>query len=847
MFKKIINKSSINYINIVFCTLIIIAIASIFSKYIKFTDKYELIMGIWQVQITISMLSISLFSILTFTNSKEYLGEKISIVLFIKKGIQLSYLEIVIYSIILGICNLIFVIVNSLVAVLFICLINFVLILWLVHLSLDVFINEKKYYVKIEDYIKHKLISEEKYNNRINEYIDNKLEMMNAKEEIKVILSFLKIKNIKESNKEYVLNVIYTSIVSSIKNDRFKNISIIIDFIFQDNKENIGKDIHLKEDYYFNLLSIVVDALENCYYEVDSTHINYKFIDILLDIYCRLYIKAENNENINELLNRIISIIVDINKKGKMTNNYFEFKELFKKLNNSMLKNNIIQPKFFEEILYQYTNSYLEITDIKQCFYKIYSRENKSFLCVPYVTDLIDTIDSNLLEEKKDNDNYLKWRNYFNIISSLRYRIFENISNNKNIKADIYVIIFLILDEEISIAPTQKMHNVHSYRKNKKSYDIVKKMNLGALLKIVYKKGLFNELKMHILKVISNIDINNITYFDYENIINYNLFLCGLLLKDNNDELLKILISNEIKTLNSNLFSNNEFKRYLIKYIYQYEFFNYNYIGKYENYYKTILVFNCLVNNEELVQDLIDNNTNLSSLELKNIDFKKVIEINRRLNIKINVDEKIIENLFQKIIKEIEINNILQKFRKEKYKNLYEKADIVFKEEVEKYISKFQINKDEVLVINNIVKEINIETYINFGGYSLNNYSVLAYSEAFNDYKTYSNMDIIKREIFREIKKELISNGIVNKENNYNDLESMIKDNNIKIVIELLNLNVFPINKQDKEILISILFNDKESVNVLVNAKHIKLNRDEYRQLINKTVYKIVFKLKVQF
>ena len=71
--------------------------------------------------------------------------------------------------------------------------------------------------------------------------------------------------------------------------------------------------------------------------------------------------------------------------------------------------------------------------------------------------------------------------------------------------------------------------------------------------------------------------------------------------------------------------------------------------------------------------------------------------------------------------------------------------------------------------------------------------------------------------------------------------------NNIKIVIELLNLNVFPINKQDKEILISILFNDKESVNVLVNAKHIKLNRDEYRQLINKTVYKIVFKLKVQF
>lgn len=113
----------------------------------------NLMFSMWQAQVTLSLISITLTSLILDRLEERYYGFKIKDILVLKKRFSLNYIEKIFIVILLAIINLCFIIYSKLCILMWIFIINAIIILWLIYDTINILINTNIYDKWIKEYI----------------------------------------------------------------------------------------------------------------------------------------------------------------------------------------------------------------------------------------------------------------------------------------------------------------------------------------------------------------------------------------------------------------------------------------------------------------------------------------------------------------------------------------------------------------------------------------------------------------------------------------------------------------------------------------------------------------------
>lgn len=245
-------KSKINFWRIGLYIALVIILAIAYSLLIKYTDipnfcyinstkvsVENLMLYTWQGQITISVISISLTSLIIGNLERKICGQSIKNILMINKKWRMTYLEKIFFVIILAVINLWAIIFNSFPAVVVIFLGSVIGILDLIIDSYNVIFNIEKYKIEMEKYVARNI---KLFNNGcqtnlviIIKGIRENIESCNydeLKENLAYVQTIMKGINEPDENlKEEVESIFLKSIDNIVKNNCIDRLNYIIEII----------------------------------------------------------------------------------------------------------------------------------------------------------------------------------------------------------------------------------------------------------------------------------------------------------------------------------------------------------------------------------------------------------------------------------------------------------------------------------------------------------------------------------------------------------------------------------------------------------------------------------------
>lgn len=233
-----ITKGEKNYIFKIpiLCTIILIGVGfgiyniSISKSIGGVNSNRDFLMSIWQGQVAISLLSITLVSLILNSLEDKILGEKILSVLKVKGKRGLSYWELVAMTFILTISNLIPVYYNLFFSMIFILILNFVVLGAILKDTYYLLTKKEKFYSYAKSYLIEKLQGDLIYENTLNEDIKRKIE---NKQDITLEISFIqdvvKKKEDLKLNMKYIASFIETIVEVSVRTNSMHVLINLVD------------------------------------------------------------------------------------------------------------------------------------------------------------------------------------------------------------------------------------------------------------------------------------------------------------------------------------------------------------------------------------------------------------------------------------------------------------------------------------------------------------------------------------------------------------------------------------------------------------------------------------------
>lgn len=496
------------------------------------SDYRSFINTVWQVQASVSLLSITLTSLIIGNLDKSIYGQKISDIILIRKTYEITYWDKVIISIVLSIVNFYFVAHGIIEGVTCIFIISIIFIASLIYDTFKIVFMLESYEKKVKDYIKYTLENESETEkirllklleneviysavNKDNIYISNLVEYVielqniyfnyDINENIQ-LLHMNTIEQLIEYNKLDILKSIIANIEISESNKCIVE-GLILSIKNSDiaSSDNKNTDIRKKVDIFISLYELIID--------IEQDNKNLEYIDDTTDRFLDNLIRNKDIVNIEYFIKQLLHseykykesrleyMIYDI---ANIYSNLTRVDECYKLNINSIMINLVIDkdykyilkdrrvlPNFYNRAFYLLNNNnYL-------------NKEDK----IKVQSYFIDFLTSLYFEEENDR--------YWIIRESLFYIYKETLlSNNK----DKYMIVNLI---------STKLY-INNYRlgdygydnKSEKIYYIVAILNIYLYYvafrdKECFSQELMDECKK-ILNFKANIDGTNDSYSLYD-------------------------------------------------------------------------------------------------------------------------------------------------------------------------------------------------------------------------------------------------------------------------------------------------------------------------------------------
>lgn len=294
----------------------------------------------WQVQVTLSLISISLTSLILGRLEERHYGFKIKDMLILNKGLSLNYIEKIFIVILLGIINLWFIIYSKLSILMWIFIINAIIILWLIYDTINILINPNIYDELIKEYIVsiinnesndefENIIDNIKYHNEEILKLGKTIKLRNNMSFLLSQLNSFSTNNCSDNMKQRVLYIEESYIMSSSLILEYNHIDLYMDnldkvidinFIYMQRKkmiyelldklinkisENSTQDICNKILDYF-LDNIIENIDEN---KIEPSYISSCLFDCFYTIYINNTLNLYDKENtIEKYIKRIIPI-----------------------------------------------------------------------------------------------------------------------------------------------------------------------------------------------------------------------------------------------------------------------------------------------------------------------------------------------------------------------------------------------------------------------------------------------------------------------------------------------------------------------------------------------------------
>lgn len=278
---------------------------------------------IWQVQVTLSLISISLTSLILGRLEERRYGFTIKDILVLKKRFSLNYIEKIFIVILLGIVNLWFIIYSKLSILMWIFVISAIIILWLIYDTVNILINPNVYDKEIKEYIVSII------KNGSNDEFENIID------------------NIKYHNEE-ILKIGKTIILRN-------NISFLLNQLNSFSENNYSEDIKQRALY-----------IEECYIMSFSLILEYNHIDLYINnldkVIDKNFVYIQRKFLICELLEGLINKISDNNSEDAC-NKIFDYflDNIIKNIDGNEIKDSYISSCLFNCFYAIYKNNALNL------------------------------------------------------------------------------------------------------------------------------------------------------------------------------------------------------------------------------------------------------------------------------------------------------------------------------------------------------------------------------------------------------------------------------------------------------------------------------------------------------
>lgn len=855
--------------------ILIIVVVIFISFYIKIYNKEILnlinlieinnssfAMGLWQVQITISLISISLVSIALSTINNVILGQRMSEVLMIRKSLKITYWDKIFIAFGLGIINFIYVANETISSEIFIFFINMIIVIISIKDTFVIISDDTKFVKVVKEYIIFK--NDNAVYDNLSRSIKNKIinnESLTLEKDF--ILELLGKKN----SREYMyLGRVVNKLIKDLIN--YRKYNELKSFMSDINDEKLCSE---------EIICQIVNALEEMSVVLldfkDKAFLNDK-IEILVLSYRLCNEKITSKNELESKLNIVGEMFIDANRELLEIKNIYFVIKLFSKINENLDYN---MPFFYRSMIKDFSGIYLNSKEIFDNFEKIWRDGDNICEIRSYVAKLLNSLK---IESKINYSN----KNYFYYLLNIIYYSVESILNNKNLdERDKNSLIWYILDSKLIFRYKESNYNNDEVD----FFDEIKHINIGCLIDIFYKNKQYKLISKY-TKNSFIIENNDKKLYIYENIINLNLCLCKL-----DKENIKDTEFREIKEANNSIFSDKEFKSFMLNNIFKSGNYDYNYVDE-----KIKRIFFVLCLDKHGLNEILylDKNKIKQLLNLLELDKSEVNRVANLLNINIEPDYKMIESILKNRFKEMLLSEIEGNINL----TINKETEKIFTDLIVKELESLKVY-DEELKGKDYESTINSNIYL--VDYKLKGNIPLMPADVWgnnSNLKPNSNMVVIKRDlilyIVEEIRKRVITLKSENEErieeillenkgnitifnmqklrklfpqilknnleidyNNFfnyynvisdevlNKLGSIVLDNSFNIRIGYKKIDIIALDENDLAQIVNKNFDeDQGEKDVCINNMTLTFEKEEFIKLIKNTIFKLKLELYIK-